>query len=70
MKIVSLLPSSTEICYLLELDEDMVGVSHECDFPPCAKKHPTLTNTKIDPTKSSLEIDDAVNKLVVKGLSV
>jgi len=70
MKIVSLLPSSTEICFLLELGPQIVGVSHECDYPSQAKGHPILTAAKIDPTAKSNEIDQAVNKLVEQGLSV
>lgn len=70
MRIVSLLPSSTEICFLLELGPHIVGVSHECDFPTLAKKHPILTSAKVDVSLTSQEIDHAVNKLVEQGLSV
>ena len=37
MRIVSLLPSATEILFALGLDKEIVGVSHECDFPAAAR---------------------------------
>ena len=69
-RIVSLLPSATEICFALELDDRVVGVSHECDFPLRARGRPVLTAPKIDPSRSSSEIDRQVRSLVADGLSV
>jgi iron complex transport system substrate-binding protein len=70
MKIVSLLPSATEIVCALGLGDDLVGVSHECDFPPEVVGRPILTKPKIDPTGDSSGIDAAVRRLVQDGLSV
>ena len=45
MKIVSLLPSATEIVYALGLGEDLRGVSFECDFPEAARSVPVISGT-------------------------
>jgi len=68
--IVSLLPSSTEICFALGLGDHVVGVSHECDFPPEVAGRPVVTRPKIDPHATSAEIDQQVRALVADGLSV
>jgi iron complex transport system substrate-binding protein len=70
MRIVSLLPSSTEACFALGLGEHVVGVTHECDFPPEVRGRPILTEPKIDPTAASAEIDRQVNALVADGQSI
>ena len=48
-RIVSLLPSTTEIACLLGLRDRLVGVSHECDFPESVRGLPVLTAPKVDP---------------------
>ena len=70
MRIASLLPSATEIVCALGLADDIVGVSHECDFPPAIVGRPVLTEPKLDPRGFSAEIDAAVRRLVRDGLSV
>ena len=60
MKIVSLLPSSTEIICSLGLREQLVGVSHECDYPPSVSTLPKVTKTLIPHDAGSLEIDHSV----------
>jgi len=45
MRIVSLLPSATEILYALGLDEELVGVTHECDYPARARLKPAVTTS-------------------------
>jgi iron complex transport system substrate-binding protein len=69
-RIATLLPSATEITCALGLGERIVGVSHECDFPPEVAGRPVLTEPKLDPRGTSSEIDAAVRRLVRDGLSV
>ncbi len=60
-RIVSLLPSATEIVCALGLEDALVGVTHECDFPPAVARLPRLTASRIShETMSSAEIDHAV----------
>jgi iron complex transport system substrate-binding protein len=61
LRIASLLPSSTEIVCALGLEENLVGITHECDYPPSVKNLPHLTASRIShETMSSREIDHAV----------
>ncbi len=69
-RIVSLLPSLTEIVCALGLREQLVGRSHECDHPAGVDVLPALTEPKLDPGRSSAEIDSRVRQLVAEGLSV
>ncbi len=69
-RIATLLPSATEIVCALGLEERLVGISHECDFPPGIDRLPALTRAKIDPSGHSGEIDAQVRSLVDDGLSV
>lgn len=69
-RIVSLLPSATEICFALGLGDRLVGVSHECDFPSEVRGTPAITAPKIDPQAPSVEIDRQVRSLVAEGLSI
>lgn len=61
MRIVSLLPSATEILCLLGLGDQVVGVSHECDFPPEVATRPVLVRPAVDPALPSVEIDRQVS---------
>ena len=62
MRIVSLLPSATEIVCALGLSEALVGVTHECDYPPIARAKPIVTHSLLDHSAStSEEIDHAVS---------
>jgi iron complex transport system substrate-binding protein len=58
MRVVSLLPSATEIVYALGVEP--VGVSHECDHPPAARELPAVNFSRVDPEASSAEIDAQV----------
>lgn len=60
MRVVSLLPSATEILFRLGLGEAVVGVSHECDWPPEAAARPVLVRPAVDPALPSAEIDRQV----------
>ena len=71
MRIVSLLPSSTEIVYGLGLGADLVGVSHDCDYPPEVASKTVLTSIDIDPAKaSSSAVNDWVTGKVHSGTSI
>ena len=69
-RIVSLLPSSTEILCALGLRECLVGVSHECDYPADVIGLPRLTEPKLNPHGLSGAIDSRVREIVQEGLSV
>jgi iron complex transport system substrate-binding protein len=70
MRIVSLLPSSTEILYALGLGDSVVGVTHECDFPPDAALKPVLIKPRVDTHAPPAEIDRQVRDLVSRGESI
>ena len=70
MKIVSLIPSATEIISALNLSDNLVGVSHECDYPKEVLKLPKLTTSKIKTEQSSLIIDHDIKKILEQSLSV
>ena len=70
LRIVSLLPSATEIVDCLGLTERLVGRSHECDYPPTVKNLPNCTVARLDSQKSSSEIDIEVQDLMQKALSI
>ncbi|HEY4704864.1 MAG TPA: cobalamin-binding protein [Thermoplasmata archaeon] len=59
MKVVSLLPSGTEILFALGLDDEVVGVSPECDYPPAARTKPVVSTNVIDPAAMSAGAIDA-----------
>lgn len=62
-RICSLLPSATEIVYALDLGDRLVGVTHECDYPPEARWKPRVTSSVIDSEGlSSRDIDAAVRE--------
>ncbi len=70
MKIVTLLPSATEIVCALGFEDQIVGRSHECDFPRSIVRVPALTEAKFNPDGTSAEIDQRVKKIVGDALSV
>jgi iron complex transport system substrate-binding protein len=70
LRIISLLPSATEIVAALGLRENLVGRSHECDFPPGVESLPICSSTKIPAQGTSYEIDGRVKEIVAEGLSV
>lgn len=69
-KIVTLLPSATEIVCALGYEDFIVARSHECDYPSTIMQLPVCTELKIDIQKISREIDNQVQSIVEKGLSV
>jgi len=62
MRIVSLLPSATEMICALRLEDQLVGVTHECDYPPFVSQLPKVTRTLIPTEASSGEIDRLVRQ--------
>ena len=70
MRICSLLPSATEILFALGLGDSVVGVTHECDFPPEAAKRPALIRPRVDPHAAPAELDRQVMELVKRGESI
>jgi iron complex transport system substrate-binding protein len=69
-RIVSLIASATEIVCALGFENQLVGRSHECDYPPSVKSLPQLTSPKFKVEGSSLEIDQRVKSIVQEALSV
>src|SRR5690349_19587884 len=67
MRIASLVPSATEMLFALGLGGDVVGVTHECDFPPEAGELPQLTATVLPEGLDAGEIDAAVKEVVGEG---
>jgi iron complex transport system substrate-binding protein len=70
MRIVSLLPSATEILFALGLDREIVGVSHECDFPPRARTKTVVIHSRLPHDASPAEIDRLVSEYVHRGESL
>ena len=71
MRIVSLLPSATEIVHFVGAGDALVGVTHECDYPPGVENLPKLTGTSIDQhAMTSAEIDAAVGERLTDSESI
>ena len=69
-RIVSLLPSCTEIICKLGYKENLVGISHECDYPNSISGLPVLTKARLSSKGTSIEINQSVTDLLQRGLSV
>ena len=71
LRIVSFLPSATEMACALGLEDSIVGISHECDFPPSVRTKPVVVHSVIPvQTMSSGEIDVAVSEQLKSGGSL
>ncbi len=70
MRIISLVPNGTEILFALGAGEQVVGVSHECDFPPEARARPQLTGSALPRDLSAAAIDAAVSGQLASGESL
>jgi iron complex transport system substrate-binding protein len=71
MRIASFLPAATEMVYLLGLEDQLVGRTHECDWPPRALEKPVLVDAALDFSRLSPgEIDAAVASRLKEGKSL
>jgi iron complex transport system substrate-binding protein len=70
MRIVSLVPAATELLFALDLGEEVVGVTHECDFPPEVRSLPKVTRAVLASDLTSAEIDAAVKERTLAGESI
>ncbi len=71
MRICSLLPSATEIAFALGLGDSLVGVSHECDYPPEARQVTVVVRSNVDPHRNtSNEIDKLVTEKLKANKSI
>lgn len=69
-RVVSLIASATEIVCALGFEDQLVGRSHECDFPESVKRLPICTEPKFDVEGTSYQIDQRVKAILQEGLSV
>jgi iron complex transport system substrate-binding protein len=70
MRIVSLVPHATELLYALGLGDSVVGVTHECDYPPATAQLPRITRDVLPAGLSPAEIDAAVRDRTEKGEAI
>lgn len=70
MRVVSLLPSATEILFGIGAGPQIAGVTHECDFPAEARKLPVLTSSALPQSGTSAEIDRHVRRYLHQGSSL
>src|SRR3954449_2332052 len=70
MRIVSLVPHATELLFALGLGDQVVGVTHECDYPPEAQERALVTRDVLPPGLSPAEIDAAVRERTQRGEAI
>jgi iron complex transport system substrate-binding protein len=70
MNIVSLVPSATEMLFALGLGDQVVAVTHECDYPPAVRELPRVTRDVLPAGLSSAQIDAAVKERTLRGESI
>jgi iron complex transport system substrate-binding protein len=70
MRIVSLVPSATEMLFALGLGADLIAVTHECDYPPAAAQLPKVTKDVLPHGLTSAQIDAAVKERTLAGESI
>jgi iron complex transport system substrate-binding protein len=70
MRIVSLVPHATELLFALGLGDDIVAVTHECDFPAEAGRLPHITRDVLPPGLGAREIDAAVRERTEQGKAI
>jgi iron complex transport system substrate-binding protein len=67
MRIISLLPSATEIVFALGLEDDLVGVTHECDWPPAARTRRSVSFSVLPAAAEPAEVDRMVSASIDGG---
>ncbi len=70
MRIVSLVPHATELLFALGLGDDVVGVTHECDFPEAARELPQVTGDALPPGLTAAQIDQQVRERTERGEAI
>jgi iron complex transport system substrate-binding protein len=70
MRIVSLVPSATEMLFALGLGADVIAVTHECDYPEAALELPRVTRDALPPGLTSAQIDAEVKQRTLAGESI
>ena len=73
MRICAFLPSATEIIYALGMEDQLYGVTHECDFPAAAKNKPWVVRSvfeAMDPQPTSGEISRVISERLSQGLGI
>lgn len=70
MRIVSLVPSATEMLFALGLGPDLIAVTHECDYPAAARELPKVTKDVLPAGLNAAEIDAAVKERTLAGESI
>lgn len=69
-RVASLLPSATEIVCAVGAETELVGISHECDFPETIRHLPALTRARLRPARSSRDVDHEVRAVLRDALAV
>jgi iron complex transport system substrate-binding protein len=70
-RIVSFLPSATEMACALGLSDQLVGITHECDYPPSVKEKPVVVSSAVSmATMTQAEIDSIVSERMRNGQSL
>jgi iron complex transport system substrate-binding protein len=70
MRIVSLVPSATEMLFALGVGGDVIAVTHECDYPPAVLELPKITRDVLPEGLSAAQIDAAVKERTLRGESI
>jgi iron complex transport system substrate-binding protein len=70
VRIVSLVPHATELLFALGLGDEVVGVTHECDYPPAARQLPQITRDVLPSGLTAAEIDAAVRERTLAGEAI
>jgi iron complex transport system substrate-binding protein len=70
VRIVSLVPHATELCFAIGLGDELIAVTHECDFPPPALELPRVTSDLLPAGLDAAGIDAAVSERTAAGESI